>query len=90
MSKMAKKKTRHEKILADQRHVTYHLETISAQVSLPSEKKESITPVFSFNNRPRVATLSYSYVLKDLRKTTTITFAILITQIILYFILNRI
>lgn len=90
MSKMAKKKTRQEKILADQRHVTYHLETTSAQVSLPSEKKEATTPVFSFNNRPHVTTLSYSYVLTDLRKTVAITFAILITQIILYFILNRI
>ncbi len=88
---MAKKKTRKQKILADSRHIVYHLENeTSAQVSTPREKKSKIE-LPSITRAPQVATISsYPHVIKDLRKTGVVTGAILIAQIILFIVLNSI
>lgn len=85
---MAKRKTREQKAIADQRHISYHLETTSAQVSIPSVKKSD----FELNiptDKPQMV-YSYAYVTKDLRKTALITLTILTTQIVLFFVLNRV
>ncbi len=85
---MAKhRKTRQEKILADHRHISYHLDTIPAQVSLPSEKK---TQLHLDPPTSKTHAISYSYVLGDIKKTSFITASIIIAQIILLFILDRI
>lgn len=91
---MAKRKTRKQKILADKRHVLYHLETPAAQESEPLEKKvkvdlPSVLPAYQ-TQTPRVGTLtSYAYVIADIKKTALITGAIVTAQIILFFVLNR-
>lgn len=86
---MAKKKTRKQKILADSRHVTYHLETEkSAQVSLPREKKQKIE-LPDMPKVPQVMTLnSYSHVITDLKKTAIVTGVILLAQIVIFIALN--
>ncbi len=89
---MAKKKTREQKILADTRHFSYHLDTNPAKSSPSSDQKESSTSTYKLNlspSRPNVVTSSYAYVSQDLRKTALITGAILITQLVIYFALNR-
>lgn len=88
---MAKhRKTRQQKMVADQRHVTYHLETNPAQVSHPSEKKSEL-PSIKFDNTPvRTATVSYAYVKSDLRKTALVTSAIVLAQILIFIFLNRV
>lgn len=87
---MAKhRKTRQEKIIADQRHVIYHLDTTPAQVNSKHGKKSE----FSLDLTPtktQATTVSYNYVTKDLRKTTLLTSIILISQIFLFIVLNRI
>ncbi len=88
---MAKKrKTREQKILADQRHILYHLETSSAQVSNTTEKKIKVElPVIL--QMPRVQTLNpYAHVIADVKKTALITGAIITAQVILFFVLNRV
>ncbi len=74
-------------MIADQRHVVYHLESNSAQASSLIDKKAdvkiSIPPT-------QTRTISYNYVARDLRKTTLITAAIIIAQIILLIVINRI
>ena len=100
---MAKRKTRKQKILADQRHILYHLETParlasesfagrpSAQVSLPTEKKAKIElPSFEIPQTQTHALPSYAYVVSDIKKTAFITFSIIIAQIILFIILHRV
>ena len=82
------KKTRAQKVLADTRHFTYHLET-PAQESLPSAQKTEYKLNLA-STRPLATTNTYSYVTTDLRKTALITGAILITQLVLYFALNRV
>ena len=85
---MAKhRKTRQEKLVADQRHISYHLDTTPAQVSLPSEKKTQFQLDFPTS---KTHAISYSYVLGDIKKTSFITLSIILTQIILFIILNRI
>lgn len=89
---MAKKKTREQKILADTRHFSYHLDTNPAQVSSSGGQKEGTTSTYKLNlatSRPSTSTASYAYVSQDLRKTALITGAILITQLVIYFALNR-
>ena len=81
------KKTRRQKVLADTRHFTYHLETPAQESSPGAQKAEyklNLAPT-----RPSTAIHNYSYVVTDLRKTALITGAILITQLVLYFALNR-
>ncbi|MEK9176228.1 MAG: hypothetical protein AAB520_02170 [Patescibacteria group bacterium] len=85
---MAKRKTREQKAIADQRHVLYHLETSAAQVSIPSDQKIKIQlaatqPAYRHQT-------SYTYVITDLKKTALITTAILFAQLILFFILHRV
>ncbi len=88
---MAKRKTRKQKILADQRHILYHLETTSAQVSYPSEKKTKLIAIDYGIPQVKTQTLtSYAYVISDIRKTAFITFSIVIAQIILFIILHRV
>lgn len=91
---MAKhRKTRQEKILADQRHVLYHLETDSAQVSEPLEKKEAkinIMPFVQPQTTPHQTGTSYAYVVSDIRKTVFITSSIILLQITLFFVLGRV
>ncbi len=86
---MAKKKTRKQKILADKRHVLYHLEASSAQESFPTEKKIKVELPF-ISQTPRAQALtSYAYVITDIRKTALITGVIVAVQVILFFILNK-
>ena len=88
---MAKKKTRKQKILADQRHILYHLETTSAQVSHPREKKTKLEVIDYGIPQVRTQTLtSFAYVISDIRNTAFITFSIIIAQIILFIILHRV
>jgi len=86
---MAKKrKTRHQKVLADHRHVAYHLESVTAQVSRPSEKKQTFeAEIRKFT--PQTHT-SYAYVLIDIKKTAFITASILLAQIVLFILTKRI
>lgn len=85
---MAKhRKTRQEKILADQRHITYHLEITSAQASIPTEKKVDFKLDLP---QDKHQTVSYAYVGHDLRKTSLVTISIVFFQIILFVILGRI
>lgn len=89
---MAKhRKTRQEKMVADSRHVTYHLETTSAQVSKPSEKNSSSSPYKIEQQTParNTVTTTYSYVSADLRKTAIVTAAIIVAQILIFVALNR-
>ena len=91
--KMANRKTRKQKILADQRHVLYHLETTTpAQESHPIEKETKAklpyaTPVV---HTAHISTSGYAYVATDIRKTALVTGAIFATQIVLFIFLNRI
>ena len=88
---MAKRKTRKQKILADQRHILYHLETTSAQVSHPSEKKTKLIAIdYEMPQAKTQALTSFAYVISDIRKTAFITFSIIIAQIILFIILHRV
>jgi len=86
---MAKhRKTRQQKLVADQRHLTYHLETISAEDLPTTGKKTVTTPKIDLPiSRPQVST--YAYVTHDLRKTGLITGSILIAQIFLFIVINQ-
>jgi hypothetical protein len=84
---MAKhRKTRQEKMIADQRHIQYHLETSSSLEKTPVIKNLEVNKSIT---QPTHVT-SYAYVAKDLRKTLAITAAIIIAQIFLFIVLNRI
>lgn len=86
---MAKKKTRKQKILADSRHIVYHLENeTSAQVSHPREKKSKLELPTLPRPSQTIALSSHSNVITDLRKTVIVTGVILLAQIILFIILN--
>jgi hypothetical protein len=83
---MAKhRKTRQEKMIADQRHIHYHLEPITAQEKTPSVKKPSV----GNENVQTLQNHTQTYVVKDLRKTALITATIIFAQIFLYIVLNR-
>ena len=83
------KKTRKQKILADSRHVQYHLET-TAQVSYPSEKKPKLDlPDFAPTREVKTTNLSSSIqVIADIKKTAYITGVIITAQVLLYIALN--
>lgn len=87
---MAKhRKTRQQKLVADQRHLTYHLNTASAEEYKPTEKEIQSSYKSNYpDHKSHIAT--YAYVNQDLRKTGLVTGAIVITQIILFIVLNRI
>jgi hypothetical protein len=89
---MAKhRKTRQEKMLADQRHVLYHLDINTAQETSTRPKKPEINlDISSVSSRPAVKTISYDYVTKDLKKTSIVTAVIILAQIILFISLSRI
>lgn len=85
--KMSKKrKTRNQKILADHRHILYHLETTSAAPSHSAEKNLELQPKLT----PQATKQSsYAYVLTDVKKTSFITFSILTMQVILFFLMKK-
>lgn len=88
---MAKhRKTRQEKMIADQRHITYHLDSFPTQAIQTSENnsKKSGYKLDISSHHPVVA--SYAYVKSDLRKTATVTAAIIVAQIFLFIFLNRV
>lgn len=86
---MAKKKTRKQKILADSRHIVYHLENeTSAQVSPSREKKSKLKLPDMPKTSKTVAISAYPHVITDLRKTAVVTGVILFAQIILFIVLN--
>ena len=88
---MAKhRKTRQEKMVADQRHISYHLDISPTQVSTPSEKKSNSQTYKLDIPTSRVPVTTYDYVKNDLRKTAMVTAAIIIAQIFLFIILNRV
>jgi hypothetical protein len=88
---MAKhRKTRREKKIADIRHSLYHLEIETPQeVKKSAPKREKL-----IISRPEPVlqnqSLTYAYVAKDLRKTIFITTIIFVTQIVLFYVLNRV
>jgi hypothetical protein len=76
-----KKKTREQKILADNRHFHYHLE-------IPTKKINSIpSPV---TKPAATALVNYNFVLSDIKKTASVTALILVSQVVLFFLLQRI
>lgn len=77
-------------MVADQRHLIYHLETNSAQVNSSSEKASKIVLPMSSTTITATHTSSYGFVTADLRKTAIVTASIIIAQIILLIILNRV
>ncbi len=88
---MAKhRKTRQEKMVADSRHVTYHLETSPAQASSPVVKNTHSQSLNLELPVVKTITTSYDYVRADLRKTVLVTGAIIIAQIFLFITLSRI
>lgn len=79
-------KTRKQKILADHRHVVYHLESSASQVKYSLDKKAD-----SHVNSPVSSnSATYAYVAHDLKKTGLITAIILSAQIIIFLFLHRI
>ena len=86
---MAKhRKTRQEKLVADHRHVTYHLDTNSVEEHPTTEKKTNSSYHLDIPaSRPLAS--SYAYVSADLRKTGLITGAIIIAQIFLFIVINQ-
>ncbi len=78
---MAKrKKTREQKIVADSRHQTYSLSNFS-----PTFSVKNIAPVVT----PGTQTTTISYLKHDILKTSTLTAAILLFQILLLVLLKN-
>ena len=87
---MAKhKKTRREKKVADKRHALYHLETKTVQEEIIVNKEEQAA-VYKPKSPSSTITINLDYVKNDVRKILIVSSAIFTTQIILYFILNRV
>ena len=87
---MAKhKKTRREKKVADKRHTLYHLESNTAQEEIKASEKVQITS-FETNTHTNTITANLDYVKNDIRKILIVSSVIFITQIVLYFILNKV
>jgi hypothetical protein len=86
---MAKKrKTREQKILAQQRHNFSH--TFTSQVPLTVKIQTQITPsVLTQKPQKTVALNAYPYLTKDLTKTALLTLGIFIFQIILFTLLRN-
>ena len=86
---MAKKrKTREQKILAQERHNFSH---VLANNALPTVKIQAqITPSMLAKNTQRTVTLNgYPYLVKDLAKTAILTLGIFAFQIILFTLLRN-
>lgn len=77
-------------MLADSRHVLYHLETTPAQVESPRARKPKNQDFKLDLPVTKPIAVSYAYVRSDLRKTALITGAIIIAQIFLFITLNGI
>jgi hypothetical protein len=85
---MAKhRKTRREKKVADLRHNLYHLET-NIQVETVKTKDIKVKEVKI--ETPSIKSVSYAYVLKDVKKILLVSSAIILGQFVLFFIINRI
>ena len=89
---MAKhRKTRREKKIADHRHSLYHLDIENTQeVITPTKIAEKSIITHKVEYPTYNQAISYAYVTHDLKKTIFITSVILVTQIVLFFILNRV
>lgn len=81
------RKTRNQKVLADQRHNLYHLE-------MPAKPSHSVEKNFTY--QPHHVTpqtnqnSTYAYVISDVKKTFFITLSILFMQVILFFLMRKI
>jgi hypothetical protein len=86
---MAKKrKTREQKILADERHNFSH--TFTSQAPLTVKIPAQITTSMLTQKTQKPAALnSYPYLLKDLTKTALLTAGIFIFQIVLFTLLRN-
>lgn len=88
---MAKhRKTRREKKVADQRHDLYHIEQEPAQERPSIEKNEAITPTYKISTPKTKTVASYGYVITDIRRALLVSSVIIVSQIVLYFYLNKI
>ena len=83
------KKTRREKKIADNRHTLYHLETTTVQEKITVEEKVNISTDKTYQN-PTKQVVSLSYVTNDIKKITFISSILIMTQIALYIIINRV
>jgi|GEM_PF-4080199 len=92
---MAKKrKTLEQKKQAEQRHLATQLEqtvSISPVYSLRDFSTPSVTksPQQQMRSSNSTASIAYTYAFSDLRKTFFTTLAIVIAQIVLFFIVNK-
>ncbi len=85
-----KRKTRHQKILADKRHVLYHHEIPDAkEIKLDKENIE-ITPISYSSAKKTESISSFAYVSEDMKKIFLISSVVMVSQIVLLFILGRI
>jgi hypothetical protein len=94
---MAKiKKTRKDKMLADQRRQHYlEKKHVSYTIQLDSDDKTGHSTIPEKGIKTHevstsgVQTQNYSYLLKDLRKTMLVTITIVVVQIVLYFLVIK-
>jgi hypothetical protein len=86
---MAKKrKTREQKILAEQRHNFSH--TFTSQVPLTVKIPTQISPSIIAQRAPKTTALNaYPYLAKDLSKTALLTVGIFVFQIVLFTLLKN-
>jgi hypothetical protein len=87
---MAKRKTRHQKILADQRHSQYHFENPQpADIQTSSAEVKLKLPAFDLPKSSVQTAGSYNHVMSDIRKTALIT-GVLFSAEILIFVFSRV
>ena len=87
---MAKhKKTRREKKVADKRHTLYHLETSTAQEAIKVNEKEVIS-TYKPKAQSSTGVVNLDYVKNDVRKILIVSSIIFTSQIVIYFLLNRV
>jgi hypothetical protein len=82
------KRTKKQKLLADHRHLQYHLEAPSNHGKAESEKKFKFELLES-ETKPKTQAPALDFIASDLRKTALITFSIVLAQIVLFIVLNR-
>jgi hypothetical protein len=92
---MAKKrKTRNQKILADNRHVLYHHAAPLAQNDSKIVEKETVNitniTLPKITNKISKSTTTLSYVGEDIKKISLISAFIITLQITLFFLLQRV
>lgn len=92
----SKKKTRKQKILADQRREQPAIDTFSYSIddsvsSQSNARKPQLAPANSTNSSSTVSidTQHYQFLKSDLKRTAALTFAIIFLQVILFFFLQQ-